>query len=66
VRLRWPSRFAPFILVAAGLWATYGALVGYVGGRTFRDQPLYALLLAFAIAGLVTGGIELLRWVRRR
>lgn len=65
VHLRWPTRFVPYILLAAGLWATYGALVGYLGGRMFRDQPIYALLLAFAIAALVTVGAETVRRVRK-
>jgi membrane-associated protein len=50
--------------VAAVLWAGYGALVGYLGGRTFRDQPIYALLLAFGIAALVTLAAELVRRLR--
>jgi membrane protein DedA with SNARE-associated domain len=66
VRLQWPMRFAPFILIAALLWATYGGLLGYLGGRTFRDRPIYALLLAFGIAGLVAVSVELIRWFRRR
>ena len=66
VRLSWPIRFAPFVFVAAILWAAYGALLGYLGGRLFRDQPIYALLLAFAIAGLVAGASELVRWLRGR
>ncbi|HEY3017565.1 MAG TPA: DedA family protein [Gaiellaceae bacterium] len=66
VNLRWPTRFAPYIFVAAILWAVYGALLGYLGGRAFRDQPIYALLLAFGFAGLVAGSAELVRWLRRR
>jgi membrane-associated protein len=64
VRLRWLTRFAPYVLVAAGLWATYGALLGYLGGRAFRDQPIYALLLAFGIAALITAVVELVRRLR--
>jgi membrane-associated protein len=64
VHLRWLTRFVPYVFVAAILWALYGALVGYIGGRTFRDQPIYALLLAFGIAALTTVTIELFR--RRR
>ena len=66
VGLRWPTRFAPFIAVAAVLWALYGALLGYLGGRIFRDQPLYALLVAFGIAGAVAGVAELIRLLRKR
>jgi membrane-associated protein len=64
VHLRWPTRFFPFVFVAAVLWGTFGALVGYLGGRTFRDQPIYAMLLAFGIAALVTGVVELVRRLR--
>jgi membrane protein DedA with SNARE-associated domain len=53
-------------LVAAILWALYGALLGYLGGRLFRDQPIYALLLAFGFAAAVAGGAELWRWLRKR
>jgi membrane-associated protein len=66
VRLPWSKRFAPFIFVAAVLWATYGALLGYLGGRAFRDQPIYALLLAFGFAAVVAGTAELLRRFRQR
>ena len=64
VRLRWPTQFAPFIFVAAVLWATFAALLGYLGGRVFRDQPIYALLLALGIAALFTVGAETVRRVR--
>jgi membrane protein DedA with SNARE-associated domain len=66
VRLPWMMRFAPYILVAAVLWAVYGAMLGYLGGRVFRDQPIYALLVAFGIAALVAAGAELVRWLRRK
>ena len=33
VRLPWMTRFAPYILIAAVLWALYGGLLGYLGGR---------------------------------
>jgi membrane-associated protein len=65
VHLRWVTRFAPYILVAAGLWATYGALLGYLGGRMFRDKPIYALLLAFGIAAAITLLVETVRRVRK-
>ena len=64
VRLPWLTQFAPFILLAAVLWAAYGALLGYLGGRTFRDQPLLALLVAFGIAAAIGVVAEVLRRVR--
>ncbi len=65
VHLRWPTRFAPYIFVAAILWSLYGALLGYLGGRMFRDQPIYALLLAFGIAASITVVVEVRRRVRK-
>jgi membrane-associated protein len=64
VRLSWPRRFAPYIAVAAVLWSTYAVLLGYLGGRTFRDKPVYALLLAFGIAVLVAVVVEVGRRLR--
>ena len=66
VHLRWLTQFVPYIAVAAVLWACYGALLGYLGGRTFRDQPLLALLLAFGIAAAVGGLAELVRRLREK
>jgi len=66
VHLRWLMRFVPYIFVAAVLWALYGALLGYIGGRIFKDHPLYALLVAFGIAAGVTGLVEGGRWLRNR
>ena len=65
VHLRWPMRFAPYIFVAAILWSVYGALLGYLGGRIFRDQPIYAVLVAFGIAALITVGVEAWRRFRK-
>ena len=66
VHLRWLMKFGPYIFVAAILWSLYGALLGYLGGRTFEDQPIYALLLAFGIAALITVGVEVWRRYRAR
>ena len=65
VQLRWLTRFAPYIFVAAILWSCYGALLGYFGGRLFKDQPILALLVAFGIAASVTLGVEGWRRFRR-
>lgn len=64
VCLPWLRRFVPAIAGAAVLWAAYAVLLGYLGGEMFRDQPIYALLVAFGIAALLTVTIELVR--RRR
>jgi membrane protein DedA with SNARE-associated domain len=66
VHMRWLMRFVPFIFIAAVLWAVYGALLGYLGGRLFENHPLYALLVAFGIATTVAGAVEGARWLRKR
>src|SRR5262249_42589593 len=66
VELPWLRHFVPYIALAAILWAAYAVLLGYLGGMTFKDQPIYALLLAFGIAALVTLGIEAYRRIRAR
>ena len=65
VEYRW-RRFAGFGAVAAGTWGTYSALVGYVGGVAFEQDPLKGLLLGFGLAGAVTAAAELARHLRRR
>jgi membrane-associated protein len=65
VHLRWATRFAPYVLVAAILWAVYGALLGYLGGRVFKDRPIFALLVAFGIAALITAAVEAWRRFRK-
>jgi membrane-associated protein len=65
LRMAW-RRFATFDAVASIIWALYAALLGYLGGKAFEHQPWKGLLLALAIAFGVAGGIELVRWLRRR
>ena len=49
--------------VCAGLiWGTYAAMLGYVGGKTFEDQPWKGLFLGFLIAIGVAVGVEAIRW----
>ncbi len=59
-------RFFAFDVVAGLIWGTYAALLGYLGGTTFEEEPLKGFLLAFAVALLVGGVIEAVRWYRRR
>jgi membrane-associated protein len=66
VHMRWVMRFLPFIFLAAILWSVYAALLGYLGGRIFRDHPLFALLVAVGIAAAVAGAVEGARWLRGR
>ncbi len=54
-------RFIVYDVAAGCIWATYAALLGYFGGKTFEDHPFLGLLLALGIAlslGLV---IEVVR-----
>jgi membrane protein DedA with SNARE-associated domain len=63
VGLRW-RRFAAYDLMAGALWACYAGLIGWLGGKSFSEQPERALLLAFAVAAvlalLLEGGRRLL------
>lgn len=58
-----------FALVDAGAalgWALFASLLGYVGGRSFENDPWKGLVLALAISFSIGGAIELIRWYRRR
>lgn len=59
-------RFIAFDVAAGLVWATYATMLGYVGGRTFEEKPLYGFLLAFAVALAVTGLVEAIRWLKKR
>jgi membrane protein DedA with SNARE-associated domain len=59
-------RFIVYDAAACLLWASYAALLGYFGGKTFEDRPWLGLMLALGIAlsaGLV---IEAVRHFRQR
>jgi membrane-associated protein len=60
---RW---FMGWTALAAVIWASYAALLGYFGGKTFEDDHTKAFLVAFAGALSVTLVIELVRWLRHR
>jgi membrane-associated protein len=63
LKVRW-RRFISFDIAAGLLWASYAALLGYWGGRTFEKNPLYGFLIAFAVALAITGAVELYRRLR--
>lgn len=65
LEMRW-RRFIAFDVAAGLVWGVYAAMLGYVGGRTFEEDPLKGFLLAFAIALLVAGAVEAYRWIRKR
>jgi membrane protein DedA with SNARE-associated domain len=60
-------RFILYDLVAGTVWACYGALLGYFGGKTFENHPLYGLLIALGIAMTAGFAVEAVRhWRGRR
>ncbi len=59
-------RFIVYDVAAGLIWATYGALLGYFGGKTFEQQPWKGFLLAFGLAATVAFAIEGVRHVLRR
>jgi membrane-associated protein len=65
LRMRW-ARFAAFAAMAALGWASYAALMGYVGGRAFEDNPLWGLLVGFGLAALTFAAVEVARRARAR
>ena len=65
LEMRW-RKFITFDVFAGLLWASYAALLGYLGGRTFEENPLYGFLIAFAVALAITGAVEAYRWHQKR
>ncbi|MET8319368.1 DedA family protein [Micromonospora sp. NPDC005189] len=59
-------RFLAFDTLAAGSWGLYSALVGYVGGLAFEQDPLRGLLLGLGLALTVTMIVEVVRWLGNR
>ena len=60
------KRFMFYDAIASLLWATYAALLGYIGGRTFEDNHTLAFGVAFGLAITGTVIIETIRWLRNR
>lgn len=58
--------FLPWDIVAATLWASYAAIIGYAFGDLFEDDHSTAFWLAFGTALSITGLIEIVRWYRHR
>lgn len=63
-RMRW-VRFLRFTALAAVLWASFAAGLGYLGGRAFEERPLLGLAAALALAAAVTVGVEAARRIPR-
>ena len=46
--LDWPwRRFIVFDVAAGAIWGSYAGLLGYFGGKTFKDSPFKGFLVAF-------------------
>jgi membrane protein DedA with SNARE-associated domain len=57
--------FSFFDGIAALSWGTYSALVGYIGGEAFEEEPWKGLALGLGIALSVTFAVEVIRHLRR-
>ncbi|MFG2089465.1 MULTISPECIES: DedA family protein [unclassified Spirillospora] len=58
--------FSLFAAVAAVSWGLYGAVLGYVGGVAFEDDPLKGVVVGIGLALSVTALVEGIRFARRR
>lgn len=58
--------FAAWVAVAATIWATYAAGLGYLFGQAFEDSHTLAFWLAFATALSITALVEVIRWIMER
>jgi membrane protein DedA with SNARE-associated domain len=59
-------RFIVYDIAAGLVWGTYGALLGYFGGKTFEEHPLLGVALALGIALSLGSLIEVVRHYRQR
>jgi membrane protein DedA with SNARE-associated domain len=59
-------RFVLADAAAAGAWALYASMLGYLGGSAFRDNTWEPLLLSLGVAAAITLAIEAWRRHRRR
>jgi membrane-associated protein len=58
--------FVAYDLLAVVTWAVYCALVGYLGGAAFEENPLYGVILGIAMAVGLAALLELVRARRTR
>jgi len=59
------SWFIGWITAAVLIWATYAALLGFIGGKAFEDDHTKAFIVAFGSALGVNLVIELVRHFRK-
>ena len=65
--VRFPLRkFSFFAGLAAISWGVYCALVGYIGGKAFENNPLKGVVLGIGLALMVTLIVEVVRHQLRR
>jgi membrane protein DedA with SNARE-associated domain len=65
--VRLPLRtFSTFDGLAALSWGLYSALVGYIGGAAFEEEPLKGVALGLGFAMGVAALVEVVRHVRGR
>ncbi len=64
-RQRW-GWFARWVAVAAVIWASYAAWLGYFFGQQFEDNHTLAFVFAFAAALSVTVVLEVIRHLREK
>jgi membrane-associated protein len=57
------ERFLRAAALAAAVWASFAVGLGYVGGRTFEEEPWQGLALAFALAASLALVVEVSRHV---
>jgi len=58
--------FTGWIIAATAIWSTYASLLGFIGGKNFKDNHTKAFIFAFGCAIGVTGVIELARFILKK
>ncbi|MBV1941146.1 DedA family protein [Streptomyces sp. BV286] len=65
--VRYPLRkFMLYVALSTATWSAYTALSGYLGGVFFQENTLLAIAVGVGLALVVTGAVEVSRYVRRR
>jgi membrane-associated protein len=59
-RMHW-LRFTRFAALAAVLWASFAAGMGYLGGRAFEEDPWRGLVAAVVLAAAIVLAVEVAR-----
>ena len=59
------ARFARLAAVAAAIWGSYAGLLGYLGGRTFEQEPWKGIVAGIVLAAALTLVLEAIRFGTR-